>query len=149
MTVKTAEMLVEEIEYLASKLESLREAEDLSEAVNASMYRDLVRLHRQALKQIKALVRRILKGRIALGAGPKVSLEHLERMFIVLRNQAEQAYARAVKFSGKRAKVASAEAGEFARWARHTAQLLRASAEHRGIWNDAYIAEHGLGPWVR
>lgn len=63
MTVKTAEMLIEEIEYQASKLESLREAEDLSEAVDVSMHRDLVRLHRQALKQIKALVRRVLNGK--------------------------------------------------------------------------------------
>jgi hypothetical protein len=62
MTAKTSGILIEEIEYLASKLESLREAEDLSEAVNLSMYRDLVRLHQQALRQIKALVRRVLKG---------------------------------------------------------------------------------------
>lgn len=149
MTAKTSGILIEEIEYLASKLESLREAEDLSEAVNPSMYRDLVRLHQQALRRIKALVRRVLKGRIALGAVPKVSLEHLERMFIVLRNQAEQTYARAVKFSGKRAKAARTEAEEFARLARQAAQLLRAAAEHKGIWDDAYIAEHGLGPWVK
>lgn len=64
MTVKTAEILIEEIEFLASKLESLREAEDLSQEVNPSMYRDFVRLHRKALKQIKALVRRILNGQV-------------------------------------------------------------------------------------
>lgn len=149
MTAKTAEMLIEEIEYLSSKLESLREAEDLSHEVNPSMYRDLVKLHRKALKQIKALVRRVLKSRVSLGGIPRVSLEHLERMFIVLRNQAELAYARASKFSGKRAKTASAEAEEFARLARQAAQLLRAAAEHKGIWNDAYVAEHGLGPWVK
>lgn len=149
MTVKTAETLIEEIEYLSSKLESLREAEDLAQDVNPSMYRDLVRLHRQALRRIKTLVRRVLKGRISLGALPKVSLEHLERMFIVLRNQAEQSYARAVKFSGRQAKTASAEGKEFARLARQAAQILRASAEHKGIWNDAYSAEHGVGPWIR
>ena len=149
MTAKTSEMLIEEIEYLASKLESLREAEDLAQDVNPSMHRDLVRLHNQALMQITALVQRILKGRISLGAVPRVSIEHLERMFIVLRNQAEMAYARAVKFSGKRAKVASAEAEGLSRLARQSAQLLRAVAEHKGMWNDAYIAEHGLGPWIR
>jgi hypothetical protein len=61
MTVKTAEMMIEEVEFLASKLESLCKSEDLAQDVNPSMYRDLVRVHRQTLKQIKMLVQRFLK----------------------------------------------------------------------------------------
>jgi len=67
MTANTAETTISEIEFLASKLESLREAEDLVYGVNPSTYRDLVRLHRQAFSRIKTLVRRILRGCRAMG----------------------------------------------------------------------------------
>jgi hypothetical protein len=67
MIVKTAETLIEEIEYLSSELESLRKAEDLAQDVNSPIYRDLVRLHRQAFSRIKTLVRRILRGCRAMG----------------------------------------------------------------------------------
>jgi hypothetical protein len=70
-------------------------------------------------------------------------------MFIVLRNQSEQTYARASKFSGRQGRIASIEAADLARFTRQAAQALRAAAESKGIWNETYVAEHGLGAWVR
>jgi hypothetical protein len=100
---KKADTILEELEYLSSKLNNLREAEDLAVQVNPGILPDLEKLHRMAVKQLVALARRILRRRIALGArAPRITIEHYECMFIVLRDQAEATWVRSMKTTGKR-----------------------------------------------
>jgi hypothetical protein len=55
--------LIDEIEYLALKLDSLREAEDLAAQAQPGMLSELRKLHYAALRRLNMLARRILKGR--------------------------------------------------------------------------------------
>jgi len=127
---KTTETTISELEFLASKLEGLREAEDLAEDVDPALYHEIVKLHQEALKQIVSLARRLLRGKIVLGYATKITIEHIERMFAVLRNQAELAQARAAKFTGKRARKAVSEANTFAKLTRQAARILKNAKEH-------------------
>lgn len=140
---------IEELEYLASQLNSLREAEDLAIGPNRKMLPELERLHRSAVRQIIILAKRILRSRVALGVrGPDVSIEQLERMFPVLRDQAEIAWVRSMKVSGKKSRLVRTEADAFARLAHEAAETLKAALERTDRWSDAYAQEHGLESWL-
>lgn len=56
---------VEELEYLASQLNSLREAEDLAVGPNRKMLPELERLHRSTVRQMIILAKRILRGHLS------------------------------------------------------------------------------------
>lgn len=77
-------ILIDEIEHLATRLNSLREAEELAIQAQPQMVQELRHLHREALKDFYSLVLKLFKGRIELGVKPKIPMEVLERLFAVL-----------------------------------------------------------------
>lgn len=79
---------------------------------------------------------------------PGSPMETLERLFIVLRDQAEMELARVAKLQGSEARRAMIEADRLAKLVRMSAQSLRIAAEVRGIWTSEYIDQLGLAPWV-
>lgn len=141
-------VLIDEIERLAARLNSLREAEELAIQAQPQMVQELRYLHHEALNNFHSLVLKLFKGRIELGVKPKIPMEVLERLFAVLRDQAEMEWSRSLKLTGAEAKKGRASADRLARLAGQAASALRITAESRGLWNDEYAAQHGLDPWV-
>jgi hypothetical protein len=142
-------ILIDEIEHLATRLNSLREAEELAIQAQPQMVQELRHLHREALKDFYSLVLKLFKGRIELGVKPKIPMEVLERLFAVLRDQAEIEWSRSLKLTpGVESRKGRASADRLARLAGQAASALRITAESRGIWNDEYAAQHGLDPWA-
>jgi hypothetical protein len=141
--------VIDDIESLATRINALREAEDLAAQAYPQMLPELRRLHYAALKSLRDLASKSLRGRPALGArGPHVSIELLERLFVVLRDQAEMEWTRALKLTGPEATRARKEADELARLAHTAAVALKIAAEATGRWSDEYASEHGLGTWL-
>lgn len=58
---------LDELEYLASKLNALREAEYLASESYPAMLPDLEKLHRKAFSRLKVLAKRALKAKVSLG----------------------------------------------------------------------------------
>jgi hypothetical protein len=142
--------LIDDIEWQATRLNALREAEDLAEQVQPHMLPEVRKVYRSVFKSFYALAKKFLKGRIALSAKQvKIPIETLERYFLVLRDQAEVAWSRSLKASGAEKKRLRSEADRLGRLAQSSAASLKIAAESKGRWNDAYAAEHGLSSWTR
>lgn len=140
---------IEDIEFLLHRLTVLHEVEDLASQGKLEMLPELRKLYRSTFRQLRTLVRRLLKVRPALGGrGPGPSIELLERIFLKLRDQAEAEEARANKFRGKKARRPKAEAKEIRQMTRSAARALRAAAKRLGRWDDAYAMEYGLHTWL-
>lgn len=141
--------LIDEIEHLAERMVSLREAEELAVEAFPQMVPELRRLHYASIEACLRLSKKLLRGRLQLGArGPQVSLEVAERLFIVLRDQAEMEWNRSLKATGPEVRRSKKKADQFARLARQAALSLKIIAESKGIWTDQYISEHGLDAWL-
>jgi hypothetical protein len=141
--------ILETIEYLGTQIQALVEAEELATQAQPKMLPEIRKLYYSSVRRLRFLARKLLRQKPSLaGGGPRVVMETLERLFIVLRDQAEIALVRASKLQGKEAKQAMVEADQLAKLARTAAQSLKMAAEVKGIWDAAYAEEHGLGPWA-
>lgn len=140
--------MIDDIEWQANRLNALREAEDLAAQVQPAMLPQVRKVYRSVFKSFYALAKRFLKGRVSLSATPpKIPMEALERYFAVLRGQAEVAWTRSLKTFGAESKRLRKEADQLARLAQTAATSLKIAAEAKGMWDDAYSAEHGLDSW--
>lgn len=137
--------IIDDIEWQANRLNALREAEDLAVQAQSKMAPAIRAVYQSVFQSFYALARKFLKGRIALSARP---LEALERCFLVLRDQAEVAWARSLKTHGAQSKRLRSQADKLAKLAQTAATSLRIAAEARGLWNDVYSAAHRLDSWV-
>lgn len=141
--------LIDDIEWQANRLNSLREAEDLASQAQPKMVPEIKKVYRSVFRSFYSLAKKFLKGRIGLSAKQvKIPLESLERYFIVLRDQAEIAWSRSLKTSRAEAKRLRSEADKLARLAQTAATSLKIAAEAKGLWNQAYSSEHGLDSWL-
>jgi hypothetical protein len=141
--------LIDDLEFVADRLDSIREAEELAEAGLPNVVSELRALHDQSVQELLDIARKILKGPHQLGARhPHVPLELLERLFVRLRDQAEKEWSGAIKATGRREKIMRKNADELARMAQAAALAVRMSAERHGMWTEKYAREHGLLPWL-
>lgn len=141
--------LIDDAEYLLGRLAVLREAEELASQGVPEMVPDLSRLYRSTLRHLGAVVARILGSRASLGsrrAGPP--LEVVERLFLSLKVEAEFERWRTSRLRGKAKKEAQADADELARMTRQAAAAVKLLAEAHGVWNEQYIEDLGLEPWL-
>lgn len=140
---------IDEIEHLAARVSSLSEAVELAAQANPGMLVELRSLYHKAIGRICLLASKILRGRFVMGvSNPRISLEVLERLFIVVRDSAEQAWVNSLKASGKESKRLKKEADRLARLAHTSAVSLKVVAESRGIWSTEYSSEHGVDSWL-
>jgi len=140
---------IEEIDFLLHRLTVLHEVEDLASQGKSEMLPELRKLYRSTFRQLRTLIRQLLKVCPALGRrGPEPSIELLERIFSKLRNQAEVESSRAAKFRGRKARRPKAEAKEINQMTRLAAKALKRMAKRIGIWGDSYSMEHGLNNWL-
>jgi hypothetical protein len=141
--------LIDDIEKLAERITALREAEELAIDINRQMLPELRKLHYASLKSLNSMAKRLLRGRISLGGKPpKIPIEFVERLFVLLRDQAEMEWTRSLKLSGSEQRKSKVQADKLARLAHQAAVSLKIVAESRGIWNDKYVSEHGLDAWL-
>lgn len=141
--------LIDDVEFLAVRLNALREAEELALLAQPHMVPELRKLYTTTLSSLYEKAKRILRGRVSLsGAPPKIPMEVLERLFATLRDQAEIEWTRSLKLTGAHAKRARIEADRFARLAHDAAVSIKIASEARGIWNQKYASEHGVDAWL-
>lgn len=141
--------ITEELDFLLQRLTALHEVEDLALQGEPGLLKDLRKLYRSTLRQLRTLLRRFLRQRISMGArGREVSIELLEMIFIRLMDQAEREEARAAKYRGVKGKRPRAEAKEIRKMARSAARALKTAAVRLGRWDEAYAAEYGLNNWL-
>jgi hypothetical protein len=141
--------LIEDIEYLGTQIQALVEAEELAAQAQPKMLSEIRKLYYSAVRKLQAVAKKLLKRRPSLaGLGPRIPMEVLERLFIVLRDQAEIALVRSSKLHGREKKQAMVTAEHLAKLAQTAAKSLKMTAEAKGIWNAAYSEQYGLGPWI-
>lgn len=140
---------MDHLEELSEYITGLEEAESLAEEAQPQMVAEIRSLISSALNELRQFAKKILGRRISLGsASPKVPMELLERLFATLRDKAESRWNKSIHLSGKEARRIGLEAEHLAKLAHTAAVSVKIAAESRGIWNDRYIREHGLGPWI-
>lgn len=141
--------LLDEIEYLATQIQGLVEAEGLAFQAQPEMLPEIRKLYYSAVKRLRTLAMKLLKRRPSLAAGgPRIPMEVLERLFLVLRDQAEIALVRSTKLHGKDAKQARAASESLAKLTRTAATSIKLTAEAKGIWSEEYAERLGIGPWL-
>lgn len=143
---------LDELGYLTTQANSLSDSIELAREVSPDMLPELKRLQSQVLNRIQYIARYLLgpSGFSMEGKQkhPKVTLETLERMFLKFRADTESAYAKLSRASASEEKRLSKVALVLSRLTQQTARSLKVVAEARGLWNEEYMNEHGLGSWI-
>lgn len=136
--------LIDDLEFLAERMNALREAEELAFQSDVDVIDEIRRLLYESMEEFVAIAHKLLKSAPKLEGAPKLPLELIERLFAILRNQAEAEWTRSLKQTGKEARKARQKADDFAKLARSAAISLKIAAEVVGVWNEQYAKEHGV-----